>query len=85
MTYIISPHGLSFMRWANHVRIDLPKVDVPVATEDTDWRDWAVDLLSNNTLYVIPYPNPKNVNAKEDPEEWKKWAEQFINCAYNLK
>jgi hypothetical protein len=78
--HITLPIKISFNRWACSLYFDFPYLDIPLPPKDeTDWREWAENLIYNNNLSNVPIPDKKTYPNKED---WITWAEFFVNTVY---
>lgn len=79
MSLIVLPVDIDFYTWANQLWIDIPGQDIPQATKDMDWRDFACQLFNNSTLDNIPFPYEEIYPGKHG---WKNWAVDFVNNIY---
>lgn len=75
----VLPLGISFKNWASQLLIDLPNSFIPNPPEINKWRDWASQLLTNDSLPNVPVPS---LEAYPGDEGWRQWAKDFIS---NLK
>lgn len=68
---IVSPTGITLLDWADQLVLDLSQYGVIGRLEaESEWQDWAMQLLNNTTL-GRNLPNPYNFT------EWKEWAERL--------
>jgi hypothetical protein len=68
---ITIPTGIDFVEWSNTLYVDLPKLNLPLARDESDWKEWAENLILDNELSNVPLPN--------NFSNWQIWAECFIN------
>lgn len=69
--FIVSPQGIDFMTWAANLYIDLPNLNIPLATSEENWKEWARTLLLENVLVNVPLP--------DNFGNWQNWADYFVN------
>jgi hypothetical protein len=72
---IIIPLRISFNRWTDHLNQILPNLSIPISWGEENWREWANQLISTNSLSTVPVATELNFPKKED---WRKWATYFI-------
>lgn len=64
------PAGMSFVAWASVITEQLAEQGVPIATNESTWRDWVNGLLSTAGLAWVP--------RTEGFETWQQWADAFV-------
>lgn len=71
------PVNIGFKDWVSQIRIDFPKVDIPLAPDDVkEWRGWASQVTYSNGLNNVPLPT--EIFYPND-EDWRSWGAYFIN------
>lgn len=71
---IVRPVGISLTDWCDQLVLDLSQYGVIGQLQDeSEWREWAMQLLNNTTL-GRNLPNPYNFT------EWKEWAERLCGA-----
>lgn len=68
---IIVPEGIDFLSWTFTLYDSLPHLNLPMATNEKEWREWAETLILDNDLVNVPLP--------ENFTSWQNWAEFFLN------
>lgn len=68
---IVIPIGIDFLTWMATLYIDLPKLNIPLATNEIYWKEWADSVILDNELVNVPLP--------ENFSDWRNWAEYFVN------
>lgn len=68
---IVIPKNIDFLEWSYTLYTDLPKINLPLARDESKWKEWAETLLLNNQLVNVPLP--------ESFDDWRNWAEFFVN------
>lgn len=68
---IVIPHGIDFLNWTATLYIDLPNLNLPLATNESNWKEWAENMILDNELTNVPVP--------ESFTSWRNWAEYFVN------
>jgi len=68
---IVIPEHIDFVTWSSTVQVDLPNIDVPVATSEEEWKSWALFLIEENELIQVPLP--------DQFDNWRDWADYFVN------
>jgi hypothetical protein len=71
MTSIVIPRDIDFLTWAANLYIDLPNLNIPLATSEKTWKEWARRLLLGNELDGVPLP--------DNFTDWQNWADYFVN------
>lgn len=75
MSGVPRPDFIDFPRWAAQLAINYSGAEVPVATSDTDWREFAQHLLRRKPFNGYPLPDPTAFS------DWRDWAR---SCALLL-
>lgn len=79
MRVFIPNPGDDFVFWANNLQNEFLNYTVPLAEDSSLWREWVILFyLANPSFTNFPYPS---LNI----EDWKKWAELFVNNLYTVK
>lgn len=68
---IVVPYGIDFVTWTNTLYDSLPQLNLPMATTEDEWKDWAESMILDNDLVDVPLP--------ESFTSWQNWAEYFLN------
>lgn len=68
---IVIPKGINFVEWSNTLYVDLPKLNLPLSSDEEHWKEWAETLILDNELINVPLP--------DSFDDWRIWAEFFIN------
>lgn len=74
--------GDDFVSWANNLANQFTTSFVPVATDVSLWREWAINFLASNPNFVT-YPVPTE-DLYPNIEDWEKWAAYLCNNYYTL-
>ena len=77
---ITLPINLDFNTWASQIHQDLPNLSIPIPGKVEHWREWAAQLIRDNTLQNVPLPTTL---AYPKTEDWKIWAVYFVDSIYN--
>lgn len=80
MALITLPLNIDFFTWTSQLHIDLPNISVPIAADIVNWREWAAQLITDNTLSYVPIPS---IIAYPNSDDWKIWATYFVDSVYN--
>lgn len=73
----------NFEDWCGYMATAFNNYDVPNPAPVENWREWVMQLyLSNPNLSNFPLPL---ISIYPNNEDWKKWAEFFINNSYTQK
>lgn len=75
MTLPIMPVYIEFHNWANQTKYDRSDLSFPDCFQDTDWKEWAAQVINMNNLITIPIPS-------ENDTDWREWAIFFISLVY---
>ena len=79
MSVPLLPINIEFKEWASQLISALPDMAMPIPVEEDEWRDWAMQVSSNNISMNIPLATelayPKN-------EDWRRWGAYFINTVF---
>ncbi len=78
---ITLPINIDFETWANQIRQDLLTQDFPNPPPVEKWREWACQVIDNPLFQSVPYPTEL---AYPNPEDWKRWADYFVDTVYNI-
>ena len=68
---IVIPNGIDFITWTCTLFDNLPHLNIPLAKNEEEWKDWAETIILDNELVNAPLP--------ENFKDWKNWAEYFVN------
>ncbi len=68
---IVIPTGITFFDWTSSLYTDLPRLNLPLASEEENWKEWAETMILDNELDNVPIP--------ENFSDWRNWAEYFVN------
>ena len=68
---IVVPYGIDFITWTCTLYDSLPQLNLPMATTEDEWKDWAESMILDNDLVNVPLP--------ESFDSWQNWAEYFLN------
>lgn len=80
MANVTLPIGCDFFTWTSQIHHDLPNISIPIAGDVTEWREWASQLITDNTLSYVPVPT---LIAYPNTDDWKIWAAYFVDSVYN--
>ncbi len=81
MSNVVLPLGISFKTWTAQIRQDLPNLSLPIADDESTWRDWAAQVVNDNALSDVPVPTKL---AYPNEQDWRIWASYFVDSIYNL-
>jgi len=79
MSIILLPDRVTFKQWMVDLIRTKPTLIVPIPTtqDSTDWRKWAMLLISMNKKMLGKICLPSKSQFPKD-EDWRKWAYFFI-------
>jgi hypothetical protein len=71
MTNIVIPRDIDFLTWSANLYTDLPNLNIPLATSEETWKEWAETMLLENEIVSVPLP--------DNFDNWQNWADYFVN------
>jgi hypothetical protein len=67
---IVIPNNINFIDWTSTLEVDLPDLDIPLATSESKWKEWVLNFIDDNKLSQVPLPDKFN--------SWRDWADYFV-------
>jgi hypothetical protein len=74
---MIIPIHTTLPAWAASLIIDFPSDDIPVLSNEDDWKRWGNQLVQSSTFSQNGAPGTAGYN------DWQKWAQAIFNTMSN--
>lgn len=82
MAVVTLPLKIDFNTWACQIQQDLPKLNIQTPPDKVSgWQDWAAQVVVDARLKNVPMPTKL---AYPGDEDWRIWADYFIDSVYNI-
>jgi len=74
---MVNPLGMELIMWADSISVDFPNDNIPVLTDEKNWKMWGEDLVAAVTFSQNGAPSPAYY------EDWFSWAQEVYYTMNN--
>lgn len=74
---MILPIGINLTNWAASLIIDFPESNIPILTNEREWRRWADELVQDEVFLI------NNVPSSFSYKDWQTWASHVFYLMNN--
>lgn len=75
---MILPVKISLKNWAASLIIDFPRDNIPILTDESQWKDWGNKLILETSFANLGSPSTMHFNS------WSDWASAVYNVMQNV-
>jgi hypothetical protein len=74
---MILPIGINLRNWANSLFVDFPNDDIPILTQEANWKEWGNRLVQGESFFR------NNAPSTDIYGDWQPWANHVFYVMNN--
>lgn len=74
---MILPIGVNLRNWANSLFVDFPNDNIPILTQEANWKEWGNQLVQSESFFR------NNAPFTDLYDDWEPWANHVFYVMNN--